>query len=339
MAPSKSLTAGFLKQKTLITTLIIVMVIVLVVAAVAVTLKYINVGAAAVAASSGKEHLEPRYIICIPQGGIVDMCCVVLSCIKHAQEYNRVLIIDSVNTWFNDDLNEYINIHNPYVLTHAADTITHNINALTTYPPNVDVEKLDTVINTKKDGKPLYTINGTSLMTPLNQDYDAGIVIYSSQRLTGNLPELLEMCTIRPKVLDVYKSRRAQLPKKYVSVHIRNTDYNSDVSKFIEENNHALEHNTIFLASDNKNTIDEMKTKYGSNIVTFAYIPDNGGKPIHDGYKRTKEESRKYNIDTFVDILLLAAADEYYFSCKNSGFSNAVADLRAKPELLKRLLE
>ena len=333
MAPSKKLGSALLGNQFIVLIVLTAILIILTV----VALKYIR-GAAV--AASGLEHLEPKYIICIPQGGIVDMCCVVLSCIKHAEKYNRVLVIDSVNTWFNDDLNEYINIHNPYVLTHAADTITHNINTLTTYPPNINVEKLDAVIlNKQKDGKPLYTLNGTSLMTPLNQDYDAGIVIYSSQRITGNLPELLEMCTLRPKVLEVYKSRRAQLPQRYVSVHIRNTDYNSDVSQFIEENNNALEHNTIFLASDNKNSIDEMKMKYGSNIVTFAYIPDNNGKPIHDGYKRTKEESRKYNIDTFVDILLLAAADEYYFSCKRSGFSQAVVELRAKPELLRRLLQ
>lgn len=333
MAPSKKL------GLTPFIIMLIVAIILVVVAVVAFIRGAAARAEAGAVASSGKEHLEPKYIICIPQGGVIDMCCVVLSCIKYAQKYNRVLIIDSVNTWFNDDLNEYINIHNPYVLTHAADTITHNINTLTTYPPNINVEKLDTVISSKKDGKPFYTINGASLITPLDQDYDAGIVIYSSQRLTGNLPELLEMCTIRPKVLEVYKSRRAQLPKKYVSVHIRNTDYDSDVSKFIEENNAALEYNTIFLASDNTKSIDEMKRKYGSNIVTFAYIPDNGGKPIHDGYKRTKEESRKYNIDTFVDILLLAAADEYYFSCVKSGFSTAVAELRTKPELLKRLLE
>lgn len=311
--------------------ILILIVIIVIIAIVALILKYSK--------PSGKEYLEPKYIICIPQGGIVDMCCVVLSCIKHAQKYDRVLIIDSVNTWFNDDLNEYINILNPNVLTHAADTITHKINTLTTYPPNINVEKLDTVISSKKDGKPFYTINGASLITPLDQDYDAGIVIYSSQRITGNLPELLEMCTIRPMVLDVYKSRRAQLPQKYVSVHIRNTDYGSDVAQFIEENNKVLEHKTIFLASDNTNSINEMKRQYGSNIITFAYIPDNNGKPIHDGYKRTKEESRKYNTDTFVDILLLAAADEYYFSCKKSGFSQAVAELRAKPELLKRLLQ
>jgi hypothetical protein len=332
MAPSKKLASG-LPLVAAAAALVVALIIILIV----LVLKYISTAPAA--AASGKEHLEPKYIICIPQGGIVDMCCVVLSCIKYAQKYNRVLIIDSVNTWFNDDLNEYINIHNPYVLTHAADTITHKINTLTTYPPNIDVEKLDLVVSNRKDSKTFYTINDKSLMTPLDQDYDAGIVIYSMWRLEGNLPDLLEMCTLRPKVLDVYKSRRAQLPQRYVSVHIRNTDYDSNVTQFIEENNNNLEHNTIFLASDNANSIDEMKTKYGSNIVTFAYIPDNKGKPIHEGYKRTKEESRQYNIDTFVDILLLASANEYYFSCKKSGFSQAVVELRAKPELLKRLLQ
>lgn len=316
------------KKKTLI--IVIFVIILIIIASIICVIKYMS--------GFDKEHLVPKYMILVPQAGTIDMCCIVLTCIRYAKKHNRVLIIDSTDTWFNDDFNEYINIHSPQVYTGAADTITHKINALTTYPPNVNIEKLSDVVYDKQTKA--YTVNGTSLSFPLNQDYDARIVVYSNGRQPGaSLSELLEMCTFSPKVLDVFKSRRAQLPYKYVSVHIRNTDYDSDVPKFIEENNNVLEYKTIFLASDNKNSIDEMKSKYGSNIITFAYIPDNNGKPIHEGYKRTKEESRLYNVDTFVDILLLAAANEYYYSCKKSGFSQAILELRSKPALLSRLLK
>ena len=152
------------------------------------------------------------------------------------------------------------------------------------------------------------------------------------------LVPLLEISTFSREILDLYKLRRSQLPQKYIGVHIRNTDYKSDLSTFINENHNILDNNVIFLASDNKDTIDEMMSLYRNNIFTFANIPANNGKPIHEGYKRTKEESHLYIIDTFVDILLLANADTFIYSSKESGFSKAVEELHKNPDLIKKLL-
>jgi len=281
-------------------------------------------------------HLEPRYMLCIPQAGIFDKMNIIYKCVQYAKKYNRVLIIDTTDDWFNDDINDYIQIHSPHVYTGTADSITHKISDLSIYPPTINIEKLQN-ITLKIEKQYHYYQNNIDLTIDLKKDYKERVIVYSDLGGGYGPVDLLEISSFSPMVLDVYKSRRKQLPKKYIGIHIRNTDHKSDVPKFIDTYKTALVGHIIFLASDNKNTIDEFKKLYGKNIITFANIVDNGGKPIHDGYYRTKEESKEYNIDTFVDILLLATATEYYYSSETSWFSKNVAKLRTKPDLVMRL--
>lgn len=280
--------------------------------------------------------LEPRYMICVPQAGIFDKMNIINKCVQYAKKYDRVVIIDTTEDWFNDDINDYIQIHSPYVYTGRADSITHKISDLSIYPPTINIENLQN-ITLKIEKQYHYFQNNIDLTIDLKKDYNERVIVYSDLGGGYGPVDLLEISSFSPMVLDVYKSRRKQLPKKYIGIHIRNTDHKSDVPKFIDTYKTALVGHIIFLASDNKNTIDEFKELYGKNVITFANIVDNGGKPIHDGFYRTKMESKEYNIDTFVDILLLASATEYYYSSETSWFSKNVAKLRTNPALVERL--
>jgi len=280
--------------------------------------------------------LEPRYILCIPQGGIIDMCNAILRCHKYAVSTNRILLIDTTTGWFNDDINEYIQIHSPYVYTGHPATLYEKIKDKSIYPKGINLMDIKAPVN--RDNK--FYMDDTLVTYDLNREFNETVLVYSMFRLgEPGFTELLQFCSFSKIVVDAYKKTRARLPKSYVSVHIRNTDYESNVAEFMEKHSSELENKAIFLASDNKQTIDQFKERYGANLYSFAFIPDNGGKPIHENYVRTKEESKKYNTETLVDILLLAAADEYYYSNAQSGFSKTVTELRNDKRLLDRLIE
>lgn len=325
---------GFIKSKKvpLLTVLLIVLSIVLLI----IMVLLINLNNTV---PSNISNLEPRYIMCIPQEGIMDKFHTIYRCLQYAKKHNRVLIIDTTKDWFNDDINRYIHLHSSYVYTGPVNTIAHKISKLSTYPKNINIDKLDGIKKIAiKGASHSFYLNDICLSIDLDRDYKEDIVVYSNGGGGLGLISILEISTLESNVLDLYKLRRAQLPRYYVGIHMRNTDYGSDVPDFIQKNNHIFKNNAIFLASDNKKTIDMIKDTYGNNIYTFADIPDNDGKPIHEFYERTKEAAYKYNMDTIVDILLLAAADEYYFSCEKSGFSKTINELRKKPDLIKRIL-
>ena len=251
-------------------------------------------------------YLEPKYVLCIPQEGIMDKFQTIYRCLEYAKKTNRVLIIDTTKDWFNDDINQYVNFHSSYIYTGPPDSIVPSINKLSTYPRNINIEKLDSIKKIKKNPNAhhKFYINNTCLSFDLNKQYDESIVVYSDGGGGLGLISLLEMSTLNTEVVNMYKLRRANLPDKYVGIHIRNTDYTSDVPNFINTHDHIFKNNAVFLASDNKQTIDSIKKQYGKNIYTFASIPDNDGKPIHEYYNRTQKEAKIYNIDTLVDIFL-----------------------------------
>jgi len=281
------------------------------------------------------DSLDPNYIICMPQGGIIDMCHSIYKCYSYAKKHNRIVIIDTTKGWFNDDFNAYIQIHNPYFYTGSPDSIYSKIKDLSIRPDGIDISLLERP-KVVTDG---YTVQGLNATLDLSRDYKERILLYANHRNgPTHITDFLSFCSISPEVLTAYKTARARLPSYYIGIHVRNTDYVSNVPEFLEEHAGVFKDKPLFLATDNRSTIDIFRKKYGSNVHSFAHIIENNGKPLHESTIRTKEESRKYNIDTFVDIFLLASANEYYFSQKKSGFSLAVSELRGQGELLKRLL-
>jgi hypothetical protein len=284
--------------------------------------------------------LEPTYIICIPQGGLIDMCSVIYKCHEYAKKYNRILLIDTTTGWFNDDINDYIQFHSPFIYTGHPNTLYHKIKDLSVYPNGFDI--MNTAFPDKRQdaiGKWSFFINDRILSYNLDKSFDERIIVYSMYRVGKHyFDDLLRFSTLSDMVKNAYWSARSRLPSYYVGVHVRNTDYASNVPDFIENHKSQFSDKAIFVATDNRSSLDLFKEKYGSNIFSFTDITDNGGKPLHEVNTRTKEESRKYNIDTFVDLLLLATANEYYYSSKESGFSLAIAELRNEDVLLKRLL-
>lgn len=286
--------------------------------------------------------LEPNYIICIPQGGLIDMCNVIYRSHEYAKNYNRILLIDTTTGWFNDDINDYIQFHSPYIYTGHPNTLNYKIKDISVYPSGINIMDMpfpEKRRNPHSEGYSFY-LNDRSLSYNLDKSFDERIMVYSMYRLGPHyFNELLRFSSISDMVKKSYWSARARLPSYYVGIHIRNTDYASDVPHFIKTHETQFAEKALFVATDNRGSLDLIKEKYGSNVFSFTDITDNGGKPLHEARNRNKEESRKYNIDTFVDLLLLASANEYYHSSNESGFSLAIVEVRNEEGLLTRLLK
>ena len=72
------------------------------------------------------------------------------------------------------------------------------------------------------------------------------------------------------------------------------------------------------------------------NVMHFSNIPDNNGKNIHDNHANVNQQ--EFIIDNFVDILLLASANEFYFSSKESGYSKFANHLFINKNILNSIL-
>lgn len=283
---------------------------------------------------------KKKYVICMPMGGLCDMMGNIRKCIEYCEKHNRTLILDtSKSTHAKDGIEKYLKIDSP-VLFHG--NIQKKYEALkgrSFYPPELANTFLTMrAIHTKEKS---YIDTKTEVTTyfDFSKRYVEDVLLY---RKSGGGIEgiyLLPLCRLTPLVKQIYTKRRSLLPEEYISVHVRNTDYKSNVNGFIKKHSKVFEANPIFLATDDYDTIQKFKQLYGSQVKSFAQIKPLDGAEAHHKKDMTPKENRTLTIDAIVDLLLLAGGTTVYASSKESGYSRVAKLLHDTPKILTHLLE
>ena len=212
-----------------------------------------------------------RYLICFPQGGVNDMFCRIQYCIQYCMSEQRTLVIDTNKNWFRDDWRHYFSI--PLPIIYQGDSVELIRELLTNqdcYPAlNLSYDELEHA----KWIKPGHMeMNGKVVSTSLSHSYQHQVVIYADCGSSPHINPLLQAVIFSSWLKDEFKKRRSSLPDQYVAVHIRNTDYQSDVDGFLEKYHSIFSTYPLFLASDHLSTINRMKAMY-PKVFTFSSIP------------------------------------------------------------------
>jgi len=271
--------------------------------------------------------LPKKYLICLPQGGFNDMLNRIYFSYQYALRNKRILVIDTRRCDFRDDIRKYIifNLIKGSYYTGSFDELYKNLQNKSIYPEEFTGKNINS-IDIKSES--LY-FNPTKLyfqQVLITCGYGGGIEADS----------LLKSCRFTEKIINEYRRRKEILPSLYISIHIRNTDYTSDIPKFLEEIN--VNESDIFLASDNADTIEIFKEKYGSRLYSFSNIPKGSyGQNIHIDLK-TSSNAENINIDCIVDLLLLASGSKILYSLNKSGYTKLALSIHKQPDLLSHLI-
>lgn len=278
-----------------------------------------------------------RYIVCYPGGGITDMLTVINLCLGYAIKYNRLLLIDTTykTSWFKHDIFRYIEFNHTNIYLSHPKELYKTFTEKTVYP-SIMRNNYDNLEHEYKNKAYYYAQSTVSLCTNLEKAYDEEIVVYCNCATAPNdLRQILQTMKFKTTILNPFLKRYLSLPQNYISVHIRNTDIKSDVDAFLKTNHSNLKERPIYLASDNRATIEKLKTIYTNNLYNFAAIPDNAGTNIH--YNHAEIPQNDFIIDCFVDILLLASSETYYYSNERSGYSKFANTLYSDKHLLHKI--
>jgi hypothetical protein len=274
-----------------------------------------------------KATLVPKkYLICIPQDGLNDMLNRIWFCYQYALRFKRILVIDTRKSpGFKDDFSKYFIFKSSIFYKGNIDTLYDTLYGKSIYPNELSSLNLR---HLKENPEPYLKFNPTKLY------FETVLVSYPSG---GGMDAifLLKECSLATRVLDKFNERKVQLPSSYTSLHIRNTDYVSDVVSFLTKI--KISSSDIFLASDNASTIELCKTTLSQRVHAFSSIPrGNEGQNIHIDL-RTKLNNEDLNIDSIVDLLLLAGGSELHISLEKSGYSQLALSLHKDKEVLKNL--
>lgn len=284
------------------------------------------------------------YLVCYPQGGWNDMMSRIWYCYQYSLISNRTLIIDTTKNWFRDDIFSYLSLafENLY-RGDISSFITHLYETETVFPPQLKGMKNDEfpTIIWKAPGH-METESGIVLSTRLDRMYEENVLVYADCGSILHINSILCYTTFSPMVIDLVKERFGRLPTGYISVHVRNTDYQSPVDDFIKQHHDLFNNHTIFIASDHLNTIHRFQNDY--NALSFSSIPSlPDGKNIHESNESQSlrislDQIRSFNLDTISDFLLLSCGSQFYYSSQQSGFSRAVLYLNHHAGLLEFLI-
>jgi hypothetical protein len=275
-----------------------------------------------------------KFVVVYPGGGLCDMLKVISATLEYAINYNRLLIIDSTKVaWFKHNIHDYLEFNHPHIFIGDRTTLYESLNTLPTYPKEL-TGCLHKFRAKYQAGVGYTTSDNIPTRFNLKQDYDEDVLIFSNCDMGYDFKLIWKYMKCKPIVLDVYNERYHRLPYNYIGIHIRNTDNKSDVNTFVEKNKDILM-NPIFLASDNAQTIQALKTMYPS-IITFSTIPDNSGRNIH--YEHNGIEQKIFIIDCITDLLLLASGSNYIYSCNSSGYSATAKFLFDNKDILKKVI-
>jgi predicted O-linked N-acetylglucosamine transferase (SPINDLY family)/GR25 family glycosyltransferase involved in LPS biosynthesis len=274
-----------------------------------------------------------RYIVCYPAGGIADIISNITECLLYAVKQNRLLVIDTRRIeWFKESIHEYIDFKHRNIYTGDLDILLSALNTRSTYPVHVTGDLMTFYSELK--GMQMDYKGSILKRLDLTRDYEEDVVVFCHRRFSNVNVGVFHHMKFKEIVSDVYRKRRALLPSSYIGIHIRNTDHKTDVPSFLGKHQ-ALLSEPFFLASDNKDDIAHIKTKYAPNAITFSQIESSApGVGLHY-MERTNDAHRQFVIDSFVDLLLLGSAKEVYSSVPISGYG-LIANTLCKD---KRLLE
>lgn len=285
-----------------------------------------------------------RYLLCRPEGGLNDIFSQIELCARYSEQTNRTLIVDTDyknSNHFREKFSNYFNSRQNKLFLDL-ESVDVDLNTLDVFPHflsnrvnNYDIKYSDeqkVYVDTETDQKLSFSFSQNYSETLLVH-HGCGSYSYSSLallRLKANTVLINELI-----------SRLNVIGTQYESVHVRNTDYQSNYKEFIKNFN-ISNINKLFVATDSQEVIDEFKQNFDENkIITFSNLPEDN-KPLH--YNPEHVDFTERNKDCLLDLLLLSLSLRIHLvelsgaQIKYSGFSILASILNENKIILKYLL-
>jgi hypothetical protein len=145
------------------------------------------------------------------------------------------------------------------------------------------------------------------------------------------------------------KFNEYMISETYESIHIRNTDYQTDYKNFFINIKESLKNKLVLICSDDIGVIESAKIilKESNVISKTSNEFTQRGIPLHSHYQKlTKEQEKILAEDTIIDLLLLANSDKIHYTYlsgynfnKLSGYTKLAILLKQNREVLQNIIK
>lgn len=281
------------------------------------------------------------------------MLCQIELCWRYAEAHDRTLIVDSAATVFGDGFANYFRpVTGQKAELRLSPERLQQLNAASVFPEALQ-GRMDTY--SKIWSEHAWAFVDASSHEPLwfdnNRDY-AQTVLLHHQHGGGTVSvDALRRLHLQPELAGHIRGRIAALGPDYDAIHVRHTDYITDVDLFFGSLAGKLAGRRVLVCSDNAEVVRLARQTFKrAQIMTVSDVPDLGGRPIHLHAQSTGVTAFDLNRDMLTDLFALATSAHLYVSRvadgpggrlpyqQLSGFSFLAMTLNRRRRLLRRLL-
>ena len=310
-----------------------------------------------------RKKQNESYIYFFCYGGLSDVLSELWTCTEYAMKHKRTLLL-ALNEYSAMEFTSVFDLSNyPVPIITDKKRIEELLEKIPLQSP-INIKKVD-IIGYKaiKDGKPvLRDTPGSKRFTfDLNKEYPRDtILIRACGRVgssTGNELKFFRHVKLQPKIVEKYNKllKRSKIPDEYVAAHLRDTDkklsFNLNISGISKsESNHIKANGSIdafidkyeplpiYIASDNKNTIEALKKKHPTILHSNAAYKSkrNNNTVKANGLHRNGKNNPDVIIDAVLELIVLARAKKLMPS--TGGYSLMAKELWEHKDVVANLL-
>lgn len=289
-----------------------------------------------------------KYLLCRPRGGLNDTLCQIEVCWSYCEKYNRVLIIDTTRSGLRVNFSELFenNTRLNYEFK-LSDEIFEKIKNLNCQITEIDNKLMDYKVEYSKENNFVTKDTKVRVSFDFEKNYDEDLLVFEQCGGGTKSIDLLSKLKLSSELRG--KFTEFIISENYESIHVRNTDYQTDYKKLFESLREPLKNKLVLICSDDLEVIESAKIILNESTIISKTSNDfvEKGIPLHSPYQKlTKEQEKLLAENSIIDLLLLANSSKINYSNlsgysfnKLSGFTKLALLLNQNRELLKKLFK
>ncbi|KMW60131.1 hypothetical protein AIOL_000284 [Candidatus Rhodobacter oscarellae] len=264
---------------------------------------------------------QEKMVLACPQGGFNDMLCQLERAWRYCRRFNRALVVETGASGLNDDLFRYFELRRsgPVPILAPSD-LGWRIRL-----------REGQIQGEAADATPLFA-QGAKLGDTFDMGADhADPVLLHATAGGGDLGvHFLEKLALRPEIKAQITSAIAPLGQDYLSIHIRNTDWQTDYVSAFRSIERLIEGRKVLVCSDDSRSLLYFQDTYGTrcSFATTSELGNLDGKPLHHG---RSGDAYAANLRMLTDLYALASGARIVMvdtqNTKRSGFAVLAAHM------------
>lgn len=259
-----------------------------------------------------------------PRGGLNDTLCQMEKSVRYAFRYRRSLVFETNFSNLSLPFDRVFEVLDAELKGHLAEigTLTEaDLAGSSVFPVELS-GRVGTYLADIDPASRVYRERDTGARVSLNFRRRRRETIVVHEGEGGGVDSL---CFIRRVQLKSWlrsriEQRLESMPSEYVSLHIRNTDLQSDYRKLIEGAKALRGAFPIFIATDDELVADFARNTIApENLILSPSAKGNRSEPLHLSASRELTSSEDRLADLFSDLACLATATKFVFSNVRQG--------------------